>query len=59
MKIRELLEAATAGATSSGSIPTVVGGFGGKKRSEVGSLFGGTYGESSKKKQPKVIKRQQ
>lgn len=59
MKIRELLEAASAGATGSGNVATVAGGFGGKKRSEVGSLFGGTYGESSKKKQPKVIKRQQ
>ena len=58
MKIRELLEAATSGATSSGNVATVANP-GGKKPSEIGSLFGGTYGESSKKKSPKVIKRQQ
>jgi hypothetical protein len=58
MKIPELLESATAGATGSGSVATVNNPLGGtKKRSEVGSLFGGTYGEGQKKKIKKVIKR--
>jgi hypothetical protein len=59
MKISELLESASAGATGSGAIATVANP-GGKKRSEVGSLFGGTYGETSNnkpKKKIKVIKR--
>lgn len=58
MKIRELLEAATGGATSSSFVPSVANP-GGKPASQVGSLFGGTYGESKKAKPKKVIKRQQ
>jgi hypothetical protein len=58
MKIRELLEAATSGATGSGSIATVTNP-GGKPASQVGSLFGGTYGESKKTKPKKFIKRPQ
>jgi hypothetical protein len=58
MKIRDLLEAASGGATGSGAIATVTNPNG-KKPSEVGSLFGGTYGEAQKPKtkKPKVIKR--
>lgn len=58
MRIRELLEAASVGATGSGNIATVTNPNG-KKASEVGSLFGGTYGEPKKAKPKKVIKRPQ
>lgn len=44
MKIFELLESASAGATGSGAVASVVNP-GGKPKSQVGSLFGGTYGE--------------
>jgi hypothetical protein len=59
MKICELLESATSGGTSSGSVATVTNP-GGKPASQVGSLFGGTYGETMskpKKKKIKIIKR--
>lgn len=62
MKIQDLLsnhiieESATGGATSSGSVASVSNPAGGKPNSQVGSLFGGSYGEGKKKKS-KVIKR--
>jgi hypothetical protein len=59
MKINELLESATSGGTSSGAIASVVNP-GGKKKSEVGSLFGGSYGETMNnkpKKKTKIVKR--
>jgi hypothetical protein len=56
MRIKELLEAASMGATGSGNVATVANPNG-KPASQVGSLFGGTYGEPPKKKPKKVIKR--
>jgi hypothetical protein len=59
MRIKELLEAASSGATGSGAIATVANP-GGKPANQVGSLFGGTYGETMskpKKKKIKIIKR--
>jgi len=59
MRIKELLEAASSGATGSGAIATVENP-GGKPANQVGSLFGGTYGETMskpKKKKIKIIKR--
>lgn len=55
MRIYELLESASAGATGSGAIATVINPKGGKKPSEVGTLFGGTYGEAQHNKQKKKI----
>lgn len=49
-------ESASAGATGSGSIASVANP-GSKPASQVGSLFGGSYGESGKKKKSKVVKR--
>jgi len=61
IKKKELTkESATSGDTSSGSIASNPSA-GGKKPAEVGSLFGGTYGESEEqapKKKSKLVRRQ-
>lgn len=56
MKIKELLETASVGATSTAGITS---SFAPKKGKNVGSLFGGSYGESSKpvKTKVKMLKR--
>jgi len=58
---KKVKESASSGGTSSGSIASNPGA-GGKKLSQVGSLFGGTYGESEgeetpKKKKVKLVRR--
>jgi len=59
-KKKKVKESATSGGTSSGSIASNPAA-GGKKPSQVGSLFGGTYGESEgtppKKKKSKMVRR--
>lgn len=60
MRIRELLESATSGATSAGNVPSLANP-GGKDLADVGTFFGGTYERNPKvkPKKNKVIKRQQ
>lgn len=53
MKIRELLEAASGGATGSGAIATVTNP-GGKPASQVGTFFGGSFERNAKPKTKKV-----
>jgi hypothetical protein len=59
---KKVKEAATSGGTSSGSVATNPSASG-KKPSQVGSLFGGTYGEDQNKpiikKKPKLVRRPQ
>jgi hypothetical protein len=61
-KTKKVKESASAGATSSGSIATNPSASG-KKPSQVGSLFGGTYGEDQNKpiikKKSKLVRRPQ
>lgn len=49
-------ENASSGATASGSIATVPAGKG-KKKKEVGTLFGGTYKQTNETAQPTITKR--
>jgi hypothetical protein len=58
MKIRELLEAASGGATGSGAIATVTNP-GGKPAGQVGTFFGGSFERNAKpkSKKNKVVRR--
>lgn len=60
MRIRELLEAASGGATGSGAVATVANP-GGKPAGEVGTFFGGSFERNPqakpKTKKNKVVRR--